>query len=69
MSVTAEQLLDQATKVLQSRGFRVVQDSEAAAAEAVAAQERGEAVAANASEDAEIEAFKQLANDYIKESA
>jgi hypothetical protein len=67
MAVTAEQLLDQAKKVLESRGFRVVEASEAADAEAKAAAERAEANAASTSEDEEITAFKQLANDYTKE--
>jgi acetolactate synthase regulatory subunit len=67
MSVTAEQLLEQAQKVLEARGFRVVQVGEATEAEAKATQERSEANAASASEDEAITAFKQLANDYTKE--
>lgn len=67
MSVTAEQLLEQAQKVLEARGFRVVQVSEAEAAETAAAKERGEATAANTSEDSAIEAFKTLATGYTKE--
>lgn len=67
MAVTAEQLLEQAQKVLESRGFRVTQVTEAEAAEAVARKERDEAVEANVSEDDAINAFKTLANDYTKE--
>lgn len=67
MAVTAEQLLESAQKVLEARGFRVVQAGEAAAAEAVAARERSEADTANMTEDDAISAFKQLANDYTKE--
>lgn len=67
MAVSAEELLAQAQKVLEARGFRVTQVSEAVEAEAKAAAERGEANAANASEDEAIAAFKQLANDYVKE--
>jgi hypothetical protein len=67
MSVSAEQLLAQAQKVLEARGFRVVQVTEAVEAEAVAAKERSEADASNSVEDAEIAAFKDLAAAYTKE--
>lgn len=67
MAVTAEQLLEQAQKVLEARGFRVTQVSEAVDAEAVAAKERGEANDANSSEDSAIETFKALATEYTKE--
>lgn len=67
MAVTVDELVALAQKVLESRGFRVTQAGEAAAAEAVAAQERSEANAANASEDETIAAFKQAANDYTKD--
>lgn len=67
MALTAEELLAQAQKVFESRGFRVTQVGEAVAAEEVAARERGEADAANLSEDEAISAFKQMAKDYVKE--
>lgn len=67
MSVTAEQLLEQAKKVLEAKGFRVTEATEAVAAEEVAAKERAEADAANTAEDAEIEAFKKMASEYVKE--
>jgi len=64
---TAEELLEAARVVLESRGFRVTQASEAEAAELVAAKERGEATEANVSEDTAIAAFKDLASAYTKE--
>jgi hypothetical protein len=64
---TAEELLAAAQKVLESRGFRVVQATEAGDAESIAARERSEANEANAGEDAAIDSFKQMANDYTKE--
>ena len=67
MAITVEELLALATKVLESRGKRVVEATEAADAEAVAARERSQADAANASEDEVIAAFKTAANDYVKD--
>lgn len=68
MSVIAEQLLEQAKKVLEAKGMRVVEATQATEAEAVAAKERSEADVASASEDVEIEAFKTMAAEYTKES-
>lgn len=68
MAITAEQLLEQAQKVLEARGFRVTQVGEATAAEAIAARERSEADTANASEDDAIAAFKTMATEYTKET-
>ena len=65
--MTIEELLDLAGKVLEKRGWRKQQDAEAVEAEAKALQERGEADAANVDEDTTISAFKQAANDYVKE--
>jgi hypothetical protein len=67
MSITAEQLLEKAQRVLESRGKRVLEVGQAVEAETVASRERGEADAANLSEDQEIAEFKQLATDYTKE--
>ena len=64
---TAEELLAAAQVVLESRGFRVTQVTEAVAAEEVAAKERGEATASSETEDSAIATFKQLANDYTRE--
>jgi hypothetical protein len=64
---TAEELLTAAQRVLESRGFRVVQADEATAARTKFETEQGEADSANASEDEAIATFKQLANDYTKQ--
>ncbi len=67
MAISAEELLVQAQRVLEARGFRFVQDTEAADAERKAAAERAEANDANLAEDSAIDVFKQMANDYLKE--
>lgn len=68
MAITAEQLVEQAIKVVEARGKRVVEAGQATEAQATAAREQSEADAANLNEDQEIATLKQLATDYNKET-
>ncbi len=66
MAATAEQLLEQAKKVLDARDVRVQLAVKAEASEAAAKLDRTSADTANATEDTEIDTFKTMAHDYTK---
>lgn len=66
-TITIEDVLAQAQRVLEARGNRVIQVDEASAAIAKSIQEQAEADTANIDEDTAIEELRTVANDYTKE--